>query len=242
MHTLYSVLPVFLLFFGLLGLLCGLLCLRRGLSLGFLRLGFGRCCVLRFFHRFLLGRFGWFCFRFGLGFLFSLLFRSFDRHSLLFDFTRGQRSVLHARLQRLLVLLKAHALNVNVNPNDMQPCHGFDRLADIFLRVRGCPLNRNAVFNDDIQVDSYLFRADLNLDALGHVPVLAHQAAAHVAHARNTFHLIGGQAGNDRHHLVVVSDVGGRRQVIRIHGKRVVRLFVRLSCHVLQPPYRQSTH
>ena len=120
---------------------------------------------------------------------------------------------------------------MHVHPDHMQTGHGLNSLAHVLLRVGSGPLDRNAVFHDDVEIHGDLFRADLDLDALGDIAVLAHDAAADGAHAGNAFHLVGREARDDGHDFVIVGNVGRGRQILHIRGKGAARLLFRLHCH-----------
>ena len=108
----------------------------------------------------------------------------------------------------------------------MQPGHGFDRLAYIFLNVGGRGLDGCAVFDDEIDIDGGFLGAQLHLHATGNVLVAAEHIgdAAAGAHSGNSLHLVGRNARDDGDDFIGICD-RSRGIIILIQGQRQIILF-----------------
>ena len=67
----------------------------------------------------------------------------------------------------LFFLREIYALNVDINLNDGETCHIFDRLFDILLCCKCNIRNTNAIFDDDIKIDRRFFLADFDGKSVG---------------------------------------------------------------------------
>ena len=134
---------------------------------------------------------------------------------------RGFQAALHG----LLFALKADALHMHIHVDHMQPGHGFDGLAHVFLHVGGNLLDGRAVFDDDVQLYAGFLAAYLYLYAPGDVAVAADDIgnAAAGAHTGNAVNFAGGHAGDDGDNFVGIFDGAAVFQIdVHIRGQIVL--------------------